>query len=58
VWTDEDRLEHHCRMGLLVIMILHWIVFALLVSSSSRADESASAAVSNLASLLRTLSSC
>ena len=34
MWTAEERLEHYCRIGLLGVAILHWIVFALMVSSS------------------------
>lgn len=30
----ELRLEHRCRMGLLAVGILHWIVFYLLTQSS------------------------
>ena len=29
----ELRLEHRCRMGLLAVGILHWIVFYLLTQS-------------------------
>lgn len=56
VWSDEDRLEHLCRMGLLAVMLLHWIVFALLVSTSAP-DESASAASGNLAHVFSWLGS-
>ena len=31
--SEETRLEHHCRMGLLAVAILHWIVFYLLTQS-------------------------
>lgn len=34
MWTEEDRLEHYCRMGLLAVAVLHWILFALMVSAS------------------------
>jgi hypothetical protein len=30
---DEARLVHWCRMGLLAVGILHWIVFYLLTQS-------------------------
>lgn len=53
VWTEEDRLEHFCRMGLLAVAILHWILFILMVTS---ADEpitfKSSGAYSNLAAVL------
>jgi hypothetical protein len=37
VWTEEQRLEYFCRMGLLGVALLHWIVFALMVQSSTSA---------------------
>jgi hypothetical protein len=30
---EELRLEHRCRMGLLAVGILHWIVFYLLTQT-------------------------
>ena len=30
---EELRLEHRCRMGLLAVGVLHWIVFYLLTQS-------------------------
>jgi hypothetical protein len=32
---EELRLEHRCRMGLLAVGILHWIVFYLLTQSGT-----------------------
>lgn len=53
MWTDDDRLEHLCRMGLLAVAFLHWVAFILMVTST---DESISDqvphALSNFASLL------
>ena len=31
---DESRLLHWCRMGLLGVAILHWIVFYLLTQAN------------------------
>ena len=30
---EELRLEHRCRMGLLAVAILHWIVFYLMTQA-------------------------
>ena len=46
----EDRLEHYCRLGLLVIAVLHWLVFALMVSSDVSMSDQAPRALGNLAS--------
>ena len=32
---EELRLEHRCRMGLLAVGILHWIVFYLLTQTGA-----------------------
>lgn len=53
VWTNEERLEHYCRMGLLGVAILHWIVFALMITSADGSiSDQAPRAFSNLASAL------
>ena len=31
----ETRLQHHCRMGLLAVAVLHWIVFYLMTQSGA-----------------------
>jgi hypothetical protein len=31
---EESRLEHRCRMGLLAVAILHWIVFYLMTQTA------------------------
>ena len=31
----EWQLEHRCRMGLLAVAVLHWIVFYLLTQSGA-----------------------
>ena len=48
------REEYLCRMWLLAIAILHWIVFGLLVYSTETADLAPPASRS-LAALLSTL---
>lgn len=59
VRTEDERLEHRCRMGLLVVMLLHWLVFALLVTNSVPVDASGGSDFSsNLAALLAPLLSC
>jgi hypothetical protein len=53
VWTDDERLEHHCRMGLLAVAILHWIIFALMISSSEPPiSDQAPRALGNFAALV------
>jgi hypothetical protein len=53
VCTDEQRLEHFCRLGLLAVAILHWIFFALLIRTDAEAlSNQAPPAISNLASAL------
>ena len=46
----EDRLEHLCRLGLLAIAVLHWVVFALMISSDISISDQAPRALGNLAS--------
>ena len=31
----ETRLQHRCRMGLLAVAVLHWIVFYLMTQSGA-----------------------
>jgi hypothetical protein len=50
----DARDERLCRAWLLAIAILHWIVFALLVHNSPRAD-SAPPPVHNLAAAVKDL---
>ena len=54
MWTtDEHRLEHFCRLGLLAVAILHWIFFALMIRSDVEAlSNQAPPVVSNFASAL------
>ena len=55
VWTDDDRLEHLCRMGLLAVALLHWVLFILMVTSKEESiSDQVPRAFSNLASLLLT----
>jgi hypothetical protein len=40
VADDEARQVHWCRMGLLGVAVLHWVVFYLLTQTAPRADAS------------------
>ena len=52
VSTDE-RLDLFCRLGLLGVAFLHWIIFALLIRSDVEAlSDQAPPVVSNLCSAL------
>lgn len=54
MWTDEERLEHYCRMGLLGVAILHWVVFALMITSAEGSiSDQAPRALGNFAAALR-----
>jgi hypothetical protein len=53
VWTEEQRLEFYCRLGLLAVAFLHWIIFALLIRSDVEAvSDQLPPVSSNLASVL------
>lgn len=53
MWTTDDALELYCRLGLLAVAILHWIVFALMVAGAEGPiSNQAPHAYGNLASFL------
>jgi len=52
VWTEDERLEHLCRMGLLAVAVLHWILFILMVTSVEEPVTVNTGGFSNLASHL------
>lgn len=53
VSTTDERLEFFCRMGLLAVAFLHWIIFALLIRTDAEAfSDQAPPVISNLCSAL------
>lgn len=51
--STDERLEFSCRLGLLAVALLHWIIFALLIRSDIEAlSDQAPPFVSNLCSAL------
>ena len=51
--VTDKRLEFFCRIGLLAVAFLHWIVFALLIRTDVEAfSDQAPPFVSNLCSAL------
>ncbi len=51
--VTDDRLQFFCRMGLLAVAFLHWIIFALLIRTDVEAvSDQAPRVVSNLCSAL------
>lgn len=53
MWTAEETLEFYCRLGLLAVAILHWIVFALMVAGAEPPiSDQAPRALGNLAALI------
>ena len=51
--SNDERLEFFCRLGLLAVALLHWIIFALLIRTDVEAlSDQAPPVVSNLCSAL------
>ena len=51
--SNDECLEFFCRLGLLAVAFLHWIIFALLIRTDVEAlSDQAPPVVSNLCSAL------